>query len=204
MSKHKEALANIATRLSEIAGKLAKTRAEFEEFATADGPTLIIDGAPELDKDVRVRNEETGEETPAPDGEYKLADEERTIVVSGGKITEIKDAAPPAPAEPVQMEDIETVADAINKILDLLFQIEEMYRASNATLGAVLGAVETESKEVLVLQEQVREFGKMAPRSFTTRQPADLKTEAKFGAQAAKGTAQRILTSHLKKIAGKE
>lgn len=203
MSKQKETLAKIAARLSEIAGKIAKTRAEFEEYATADGPTLIIDGTPELNKDVRVRSEETGEETPAPDGEYKLADEERTLVVSGGKITEIKDA-PPAPAEPVQMEDIETVADAINKILDLLFQIEEMYRASNATLGAVLGAVETESKEVLVLQEQVREFGKMAPRSFTTRQPADAKTEANFSAQGEKGTAQRILTSHFKKIVVRE
>lgn len=201
MSKHKETLAKIATRLAEIAGRLDKAKAQFEEFATADGPTLIIDGEPEAEKEVKVVDG-NGNEVPAPDGEYVLTDRNQKIVVVGGKISEVKPVE--TPAEPVQMEDIETVADAINKILDLLFQIEEMYRASNATLGAVLGAVETESREVLVLQEQVREFGKMAPKTFTTRQPATNKTEAAFSAQGEKGTAQRIVTAHLKKIACKE
>ena len=83
--------------------KLAKMLQAFGEQNTDNG-ILMYEGELAIDVEVFIQDE-AGEVVPAPDGEYKSEDG-KVIVVSGGKVTELKEAEKPAEEEaPVEQAD---------------------------------------------------------------------------------------------------
>ena len=83
--------------------KLAKMLQAFGEQNTDNG-ILMYEGELAIDVEVFIQDE-AGEVVPAPDGEYKSEDG-KVIVVSGGKVTELKDAEKPAEEEaPVEQAE---------------------------------------------------------------------------------------------------
>ena len=89
--------------------------ADEPKTISTDKGVLSYEGELEVGTAVTITDEE-GNATPAPDGEY-VAEDGRTIVVSDGVITEIKDAAPaqdPAPA-PVQEQRMSRVQTAFQE-----------------------------------------------------------------------------------------
>ena len=84
---------------------------------STDKGVLSYEGELEVGTAVTIVDEE-GNATPAPDGEY-VAEDGRTIVVSEGKVSEIKEAAPaqdPAPA--VEESKFAKVAQAFQETYD--------------------------------------------------------------------------------------
>lgn len=92
------------SKLERIKAELAKMLLKFETVKTDNG-VLEYEGELAVDTEVFVTDAETEERTPAADGEYVLEDG-RTLVVAGGKITEIKEASEPE-TEPEQTEETE-------------------------------------------------------------------------------------------------
>lgn len=92
------------SKLERIKAELAKMLLKFETVKTDNG-VLEYEGELAVSTDVFVTDTETEERTPAADGEYVLEDG-RTLVVAGGKITEIKEATEPE-TEPEQTEETE-------------------------------------------------------------------------------------------------
>lgn len=92
------------SKLEKIKAELAKMLLKFETVKTDNG-VLEYEGELAVNTEVFVTDTETEERTPAADGEYVLEDG-RTLVVAGGKITEIKEASEPE-TEPEQTEETE-------------------------------------------------------------------------------------------------
>lgn len=86
------------SKMSRFKANLLKLFAEFANITTDKG-ILSWDGDDEIKVEDSVYLEDAdGNKTPAPDGEYKT-DDAKIIVVTEGKVTEIKDAeTDPAPA----------------------------------------------------------------------------------------------------------
>lgn len=83
-------------------GILARLAAMLVEMGnvTTDKGILAWDGDADLKAgDAVFIEDKNGNRTPAADGEYTTG-EGKVIVVAGGKVAEIRDAAAPAPAEP--------------------------------------------------------------------------------------------------------
>ena len=82
--------------------KLAKMLQAFGEQNTDKG-ILMYEGELAIDVEVFIQDE-AGEVVPAPDGEYKSEDG-KVIVVSGGKVAELKEAEKPAEEAPVEQAE---------------------------------------------------------------------------------------------------
>ena len=82
--------------------KLAKMLQAFGEQNTDKG-ILMYEGELAIDVEVFIQDE-AGEVVPAPDGEYKSEDG-KVIVVSGGKVSELKEAEKPAEEAPVEQAE---------------------------------------------------------------------------------------------------
>lgn len=91
---------------------------QFGSVVSAEGQQIIWDQDGELAEGYEVYMEvedENGElqYVPVPDGEYRV--EDKTIVVAEGKVSEIKEETPEAPAEPEtpsQMEETPAAPEA--------------------------------------------------------------------------------------------
>ena len=106
------------SKLSRLKAALAKAFAEFGNITTDKG-VLAWDGDDDLKAGDSVYIEDTeGNRTPAEDGDYKTEDN-KTIVVVDGKVSEIKD--PEAEVEPVSEEMGKVATDKG----DLLYDGEE-------------------------------------------------------------------------------
>ena len=81
---------------------------------------------------------------PAPDGEYKIA-EDKVIVVADGKVAEIKEPAPAPEPEPEPAPEPETVEAATEE--DLVMVIEPLVNEINA-VKAELEAVKSRLAEI--------------------------------------------------------
>lgn len=89
-------------------GILARLAAMLVEMGnvTTDKGILAWDGDADLKAgDAVFIEDKNGNRTPAADGEYTTG-EGKVIVVAGGKVAEIRDAAAPAPAEPAAQEPV--------------------------------------------------------------------------------------------------
>ena len=82
--------------------KLAKMLQAFGEQNTDNG-ILMYEGELAIEVEVFIQDE-AGEVVPAPDGKYKSEDG-KVIVVSGGKVTELKEAEKPAEEAPVEQAE---------------------------------------------------------------------------------------------------
>ena len=106
------------SKLSRLKAALAKAFAEFGNITTDKG-VLAWDGDDDLKAGDSVYIEDAeGNRTPAEDGDYKTEDN-KTIVVVDGKVSEIKD--PEAEVEPVSEEMGKVATDKG----DLLYDGEE-------------------------------------------------------------------------------
>lgn len=147
-----------------------KARKQFLMLAdiATDKGVLVIEGELEVGKEVMMETPE-GEWEPAPDGEY-FTEDNRTIVVEGGKIADIKEniAEPEEPAEEeepeppleIQEEDEEPAEEPAEepemdkdaRIAELEARVAELeamnaeLEAENAELKAKLDEAETELK----------------------------------------------------------
>lgn len=101
--------------------------AEMKNTITTDKGVLSYEGELAVGTDVNVAGE-NGEEMDAPDGEY-IAEDGRTIVVSDGKVIEIKEAAPaPQPQVNTRMQRVaeafqETYDDKLKKIYNAIVSL---------------------------------------------------------------------------------
>lgn len=115
--KHNSKSKNMS-KLSRLKAALAKALAEFGTITTDKG-ILAWDGDDDLKAGDSVYIEDAeGDRTPAEDGDYKTEDN-KTIVVVDGKVSEIKD--PEAEVEPVSEEMGKVATDKG----DLLYDGEE-------------------------------------------------------------------------------
>jgi len=98
--------------------------------------------------DVVLVKDENGEDMPAPDGEYTITDLNKILVVSEGKISEIKDVE----AEEMQEEttvETEVVEKAEEVVTELETKIEEL-----------VDVVSEMFKKVQKLETEVEKIGK--------------------------------------------
>ena len=108
-------------------GKILSIVSNFADVKLADGNVLIVNGEVAVGAEVMVTIEDA--EVPAPNGEYIL-DDNRTIIVADGLVSEIKDAEPVKPEELVVPEAAapETQVpenmpqETMNELLDLFTQ----------------------------------------------------------------------------------
>ena len=116
---------NIMSKLSRLKAALAKAFAEFGNITTDRG-ILAWDGDDDLKAGDAVYIEDAdGNRTPAEDGDYKTEDN-KTIVVVDGKVSEIKD--PEAEVEPATEEMGKVSTDKG----DLLYDGEEDLKEGDA------------------------------------------------------------------------
>lgn len=132
--------------------------AAFIVVTTAEGMELTLAGDLVAGVSVTVKDAE-GVESPAPDGEYTLADGTK-LEIAGGTVKEV--AAPPAPEENPAMpqEDIATALSAVEQAVNA---IADKFNALNDRIA------ELEAKEVtgFAKEDEVNElknmFSKLVP-----------------------------------------
>lgn len=156
--------AGLFAKFAETARKIERLLAAFEDYETESGVTIIVDGEIAVDKEAKVKDAETEEETPASDGDYKLTSDGRTVVVKDGIIVEVKEVS----EEEVEMADAETFDEMMSQMYDLLWKISERVQALVTEVG-VLKDVQTQDGAIIVeMQDQVRKWGK-APAASTVQ-----------------------------------
>ena len=132
---------------------------QFGSVVSAEGQQIIWNEDGELAEGYEVYMEQEDENgelqyVPVPDGEYKV--EGKIIVIADGKVTEIKEETPEAPAEtPAEMEETpapEAPADPTTEEIvttdEAPFDPEKAYAELKSMYDALRGEVE-------VLKEQL-------------------------------------------------
>lgn len=169
-------------KLGKLKALFASMTAEFEDFATKQGVTLIIDGPPDTGKIAKVKNE-AGEEVPAPDGEYELESGTEIIVISGGegKINEVrKPDSGVEEAERIEAasETPETFDEVLDAMYEMLWKLADQYRSMATMAGAALSLANENKGEVVLLSEKVEKWGKTPTKTVkATVVPAGRKAE---------------------------
>jgi ATP-dependent protease ClpP protease subunit len=115
--------------------KVFRQKAEAMQVQLAGGQMISVESA-----DGNLQ----GAATNAPDGEHALADG-RTIVVAGGKITEVKDAAPAAEATKKPEEQYVSVA-----------AFKEFTESVNEALKAIKEAKDASAAELVDIRNQIK------------------------------------------------
>ncbi len=158
----KEKMKSLVARFAEVGKKMKRFVANFEEYAAESGETLIIDGEIAVNLPVLVRDAE-GAETPAPDGEYALVDDGRTIVVVGGVITEVREA------EDVEMGNTDAIAQALEQMSEAV----EKVVAQSAAAVAECAAIKAENSARLTkIDEALKVLGRTTSTPTKTK-PAE-------------------------------
>ena len=143
---------------------LKKALLQFAEVVTDKG-TLTIDGELAVGVDVYV-----GDET-APDGEYVLEDG-RIVVVTEGKVSEIKEAEPAEPTEPA-----EPVANA-EPTEPATEPTEPAYDEKQAVINELTAKVADLEAELIEKENKITELeAKLAQLEKPVDQPLDMKAQ---------------------------
>lgn len=150
------------SKLDLIKTKLAKLLLQFATIKT-DKAVLEYDGE-ELVVGTEVYvTDENGERKPAEDGNY-VTEDEKTIVVADGKVTEIlekeeevepndsEESNEEAPAEEVEAEDAETPAEEVSEEV-----VEEVPSEESNDLTERLTALEAKVEELIAIVEKLVE-----------------------------------------------
>lgn len=172
-----EKRASLFAKFADIARKIERSLASFEDYETEGGVTLIVDGEIAVDKEAKIKDGETGDEVPAPDGEYKLLSDSRIVIVSGGIITEIKEVS----EEDVEMADAETFDEMMTQMYDLMWKLTERYADLVSQVGVLKDLQESDGAIIVEMQEQVRKWGKAPAAPTVQRRKPTAEAPAKFG-----------------------
>ena len=146
---------------------LKKALLQFAEVVTDKG-TLTIDGELAVGVDVYV-----GDET-APDGEYVLEDG-RIVVVTEGKVSEIKEAEPAEPtepAEPVANAEPTEPTEPANE------PTEPAYDEKQAVINELTAKVADLEAELIEKENKITELeAKLAGLEKPVDQPLEMKAQ---------------------------
>ena len=143
---------------------LKKALLQFAEVVTDKG-TLTIDGELAVGVDVYVGDE------PAADGEYVLEDG-RIVVVTEGKVSEIKEAEPAEPTEPA-----EPVANA-EPTEPATEPTEPAYDEKQAVINELTAKVADLEAELIEKENKITELeAKLAELEKPVDQPLDMKAQ---------------------------
>ena len=143
---------------------LKKALLQFAEVVTDKG-TLTIDGELAVGVDVYVGDE------PASDGEYVLEDG-RIVVVTEGKVSEIKEAEPAEPTEPA-----EPVANA-EPTEPATEPTEPAYDEKQAVINELTAKVADLEAELIEKENKITELeAKLAELEKPVDQPLDMKAQ---------------------------
>ena len=144
---------------------LKKALLQFAEVVTDKG-TLTIDGELAVGVDVYVGDE------PAADGEYVLEDG-RIVVVTEGKVSEIKEAEPAEPTEPA-----EPVANAEPTTEPTTAPTEPAYDEKQAVINDLTAKVAELEAELIEKENKITELeAKLAELEKPVDQPLDMKAQ---------------------------
>ena len=83
---------------------------------------------------------------PAPDGEYKIA-EDKVIVVADGKVAEIKEPAPKPEPEPAPEVPVEAAEEDLVKVIEPLVNEINAVKAELEAVKARLAEIESKLQE---------------------------------------------------------
>lgn len=83
---------------------------------------------------------------PAPDGEYKIA-EDKVIVVADGKVAEIKEPAPAPEPEPAPEVPVEAAEEDLVKVIEPLVNEINAVKAELEAVKARLAEIESKLQE---------------------------------------------------------
>lgn len=175
--KKNEKVAALFAKFAELGRKIDRMTATFEDYETESGATLIIDGVPEVDKEVKVVNAETSEEEAAPDGDYVLTAEAQkgwTVKIAAGKITEVVQVAA------VEMADAETFEEMLTAMYDLMWKLSERYSDLVSQVGVLKDLQESNGAIIVEMQEQVNKWGKAPAAPTAQRRKPTVEAPAKF------------------------
>ena len=141
---------------------------QFAEVVTDKG-TLTIDGELAVGVDVYV-----GDET-APDGEYVLEDG-RIVVVTEGKVSEIKEAEPVEPTEPAEpVANAEPTEPATEPTTE---PTEPAYDEKQAVINELTAKVADLEAELIEKENKITELeAKLAELEKPVDQPLDMKAQ---------------------------
>ena len=143
---------------------LKKALLQFAEVVTDKG-TLTIDGELAVGVDVYSGDE------PAADGEYVLEDG-RIVVVTEGKVSEIKEAEPAEPTEPA-----EPVANA-EPTEPATEPTEPAYDEKQAVINELTAKVADLEAELIEKENKITELeAKLAELEKPVDQPLDMKAQ---------------------------
>lgn len=143
---------------------LKKALLQFAEVVTDKG-TLTIDGELAVGVDVYVGDE------PAADGEYVLEDG-RIVVVTEGKVSEIKEAEPAEPTEPA-----EPVANA-EPTEPATEPTEPAYDEKQAVINELTEKVAELEAELIEKENKITELeAKLAELEKPVDQPLEMKAQ---------------------------
>ena len=147
---------------------LKKALLQFAEVVTDKG-TLTIDGELAVGVDVYVGDE------PAADGEYVLEDG-RIVVVTEGKVSEIKEAEPTEPTEPAEpvanAEPTEPATEPTNE------PTEPAYDEKQAVINELTEKVAELEAELIEKENKITELeAKLSELEKPVDQPLDMKAQ---------------------------
>lgn len=145
---------------------------KFAEVVTDKG-TLTIDG--ELAVGAEVFIEIEGEVVPAADGEYVLEDG-RIIVVTEGKVSEIKEAEPAEPTEPAEpVANAETTEPTTEPTEPAT---EPAYDEKQAVINELTEKVAELEAELIEKENKITELeAKLAELEKPVDQPLEMKAQ---------------------------
>ena len=186
------------SRLQKIKAELARMLMKFEVIKTDNG-VLEYEGELAVDTEVFITDAETEERTPAADGEYVLEDG-RTLVVEGGKITEIKEKVEeiepetteetePEQTEEVEAEEVEpetTEETEPETVEETVVEVVEETVDEVAELKGRIDALEALVKELAekvlgIAQETEEKFSKISLAKPAVEEFENVKSVKKTG-----------------------
>lgn len=170
------------TKLELIKTKLAKILLQFTSIKTDKG-ILEYDGE-ELATDVEIYIvDENGERSKPEDGEY-VTEDDKTIVVTDGKVTEIKEKEEEVTEETVEEEVTEEMEETVEEVTEETVEEEkvdelaELKAEIEALKSIVEELVNTVSAMNNTTEERLSKIEKMSA-SKTIEEEIELKRELK-------------------------
>ena len=146
---------------------LKKALLQFAEVVTDKG-TLTIDGELAVGVGVYIGDE------PAADGEYVLEDG-RIVVVTEGKVSEIKEAEP---AEPTTEPDTEPTTEPTTEPAEPVANAEPTDTSAQAVINELTAKVAELEAELIEKENKITELeAKLAELEKPVDQPLDMKAQ---------------------------
>ena len=147
----------IMSKLSRLKAALVKAFAEFGNITTDKG-ILAWDGDEDLKAGDAVFIEDSeGNRTPAEDGDYKTEDN-KTIVVVDGKVSEIKDSDAQVASDGEEMASIETDNGTLSYEGELEVGTEVFVAGEDGNVPAPDGEYKADGKTIKVADGKVTEI----------------------------------------------